>query len=218
MSISFLGFVISPKVVAMEEKKIRAVLKWPQPTMIKELRCILGFANFYRHFIRGFSTVATLLTSMIKKEGSQVSWTPAAIKSFHNLKAHFTSAPIFQHPEWITHSLLRWTLTILASNPSSPNTMGLPLSFSQVCTSSISLAPPGLLAMKAAFKEWHHWLEGTKHPFLVLTDHQNLEDLCTTKRLNPRQARWALFFMRFDFSHLPPWFKERQGRCSASPI
>lgn len=48
--------------------------------------------------------------------------------------------------------------------------------------------------------EWRHWLEGAKHPFTVITDHKNLEYIHSAKRLNPRQARWALFFTRFDFS------------------
>ncbi|KAL0177063.1 hypothetical protein M9458_025957 [Cirrhinus mrigala] len=53
--------------------------------------------------------------------------------------------------------------------------------------------------MKAAFEEWRHWLEGAKEPFIVLTDHRNLEYLRSAKRLNPHQARWSLFFTRFDF-------------------
>jgi len=57
-----------------------------------------------------------------------------------------------------------------------------------------------LLAMKAAFKEWRHWLEGAMHPFVVLTDHKNLKYLRTAKRLNPRQARWSLFFSLFNFT------------------
>ncbi len=55
-----------------------------------------------------------------------------------------------------------------------------------------------LLAMKAIFEEWHHWLEGAKHPFTVLTDHRNLEYLKSAKRLNHRQARWSFFFTHFD--------------------
>ncbi|KAI4890669.1 hypothetical protein NFI96_002022 [Prochilodus magdalenae] len=55
-----------------------------------------------------------------------------------------------------------------------------------------------LLAMKLALEGWRHWLEGAQHPFLVLTDH-NLEYLRSAKGLNPRQARWSLFFSRFDF-------------------
>ncbi len=57
-----------------------------------------------------------------------------------------------------------------------------------------------LLAMKLALEEWRHWLEGATRPFIVLTDHKNLEYLRSAKRLNPRQARWALFFTRFRFT------------------
>ena len=45
-----------------------------------------------------------------------------------------------------------------------------------------------LLAVKLALEEWRHWLEGTKQPFLVWTDHKNLEYIRTAKRLNSRQA------------------------------
>ena len=57
-----------------------------------------------------------------------------------------------------------------------------------------------LLAVKLALEEWRHWLEGARHPFTVLTDHKNLEYIREARRLNPRQAQWALFFTRFDFS------------------
>ncbi|KAK3506293.1 hypothetical protein QTP70_001334 [Hemibagrus guttatus] len=44
-----------------------------------------------------------------------------------------------------------------------------------------------------------HWLEGARHPFQVLTDHRNLEYLWGAKRLNARQARWAMFLTRLVF-------------------
>lgn len=56
-----------------------------------------------------------------------------------------------------------------------------------------------LLAMKAASEEWRHWLEGARQPFTVLTDHRNLKYIRSAKRLNARQARWSLFFSRFNF-------------------
>uniref|UniRef100_A0AAQ4PE48 Gypsy retrotransposon integrase-like protein 1 n=1 Tax=Gasterosteus aculeatus aculeatus TaxID=481459 RepID=A0AAQ4PE48_GASAC len=37
-------------------------------------------------------------------------------------------------------------------------------------------------------------------PFVVWTDHRNLEYIHTARRLNSRQARWALFFARFNFT------------------
>ncbi len=57
-----------------------------------------------------------------------------------------------------------------------------------------------LLAVKLALEEWRHWLEGSGVPFIVWTDHKNLEYIQSAKRLNSRQARWALFFGRLDFS------------------
>ncbi|KAK3549287.1 hypothetical protein QTP70_034498 [Hemibagrus guttatus] len=57
-----------------------------------------------------------------------------------------------------------------------------------------------LLSIKAALEEWQHWLQRTRHPFLMLMDHHNLEYLRGAKCLNPRQACWALFFTRFQFS------------------
>ena len=57
-----------------------------------------------------------------------------------------------------------------------------------------------LLPVKLALEEWHHWLEGADQPFLVWTDHKNLAYIQTACRLNSRQASWALFCGRFDFT------------------
>ncbi|KAJ0059379.1 hypothetical protein NL108_016159 [Boleophthalmus pectinirostris] len=69
-----------------------------------------------------------------------------------------------------------------------------------------------LLAVKLALEEWRHWLEGCKVPFLVWTDHKNLEYLQSAKRLNSRQARWALFLTRFNFT-----LSYRPGSRNAKP-
>ncbi len=53
-----------------------------------------------------------------------------------------------------------------------------------------------LLAVKLALEKWRHWLEGSGVPFIVWTDHKNLEYIRSAKRLNSRQARWALFFQK----------------------
>lgn len=63
-----------------------------------------------------------------------------------------------------------------------------------------------LLAIKIALEEWRHWLGGSEILFIIWTDHKNLTYLQSAKRLNPRQARWSLFFARFHFLYyLHPW-------------
>ncbi len=85
-TIYFLGYVISSRGVAMDEQKVRAVVNWPQPTTLKELQRFLGFANFYRRFIRNFSTIAAPMTSMIKAGTQCLTWSSAAIAAFWSLK------------------------------------------------------------------------------------------------------------------------------------
>jgi len=56
-----------------------------------------------------------------------------------------------------------------------------------------------LLAILEAFKEWPHYLVGTKEPVTVYTDHQNLQNFLTTKVWNPRQIRWAQQLANYNF-------------------
>ncbi len=51
-STMFLEYVVSPEGVAMDDHKLQAVLNWPKPMTVKEMQRFLGFANFYRRFIR----------------------------------------------------------------------------------------------------------------------------------------------------------------------
>ena len=50
-----------------------------------------------------------------------------------------------------------------------------------------------------ALEAWQHYLEGCKHKIEIWTDHRNLEYFMSAKKLNRRQARWALYLSRFDF-------------------
>jgi len=43
-------------------------------------------------------------------------------------------------------------------------------------------------------------LEGATVKFEIWTDHKNLEYFMKAQKLNQRQARWALYLSRFDFT------------------
>jgi len=67
-----------------------------------------------------------------------------------------------------------------------------------------------MLAVICALEQWHHYLEGTKYPVQILTDHKNLEYFMTAQKLNRRQARWSLFLSRFDITYDT---SSRQVKC-----
>jgi len=53
--IGFLGVVIGPNGIEMEEEKVDGVLSWPEPKNVKDVRKFLGLANYYRRFIKDFA-------------------------------------------------------------------------------------------------------------------------------------------------------------------
>ena len=77
----------------MDPDKVKAVTEWPTPRNLRELRGFLGFANFYRRFIRDFLKHARPLNDLTKKD---VSWTwgLAQQRAFKALKDAFTCEPV----------------------------------------------------------------------------------------------------------------------------
>ena len=65
----FLGFIISPEGISMDEVKVQAVKSWEEPEKVRDVQCFLGFANFYRRFIKEYSKVAGPLFNLLKKNG-----------------------------------------------------------------------------------------------------------------------------------------------------
>ena len=64
--VRFLGYVVSSQGIRMEEERIDAVKAWPEPKSIRDIQVFIGFANFYRRFIQGFSKIAVPFTLMLK--------------------------------------------------------------------------------------------------------------------------------------------------------
>ncbi|KAK3549656.1 hypothetical protein QTP86_005410 [Hemibagrus guttatus] len=208
-TVTFLGYVISQRGVEMDMVKVRAVTDWPAPTTVRELQRFLGFANFYRRFIRNYSSVAGPLTSLLRGKPKRLAWTDQARAAFQQLKESFTSAPILRHPDPDLPFVVEVDASssglgaVLSQRHGEPGKLHPCAYYSRKLTAAECNYDVGnreLLAIKAALEEWRHWLEGARHPFQVLTDHRNLEYLRGAKRLNPRQARWALFFTRFRFT------------------
>ena len=207
-STSFLGFIISQGELRMDPAKVSAVADWPTPTNRKQLQRFLGFSNFYRRFVRNYSSAAAPLTALTST-AVPFRWNPKADAAFSDLKRRFISSPILVHPD----QSRQFVVEVDASDTGVGAVLSQRLpgddKLHPCAFFSHKLDPPErnydvgnreLLAVVRALEEWRHWLEGAAHPFIVWTDHRNLSYIQTAKRLNSRQARWALFLGRFNFS------------------
>ncbi|KAM5191590.1 uncharacterized protein ACMZJ9_000682 [Mantella aurantiaca] len=96
--IQFLGLIVSTQGIEMDPQKVSAILDWPVAVDKKGVQRFVGFANFYRRFIKGFSAIIAPITHHTK-QNLRSSWSSEAQEAFNQLKTLFTSAPILRHPD-----------------------------------------------------------------------------------------------------------------------
>ncbi|KAK3548988.1 hypothetical protein QTP70_024801, partial [Hemibagrus guttatus] len=173
-TVTFLGYVVSRRGVEMDEVKVWAVTDWSAPTMVRELQRFLGFTNFYRRFIRNYSSVAGPLISLLRGKPKRLTWTDQARAVFQQLKDCFTSAPILRHLDPDLPFVVEVDASssglgaVLSQHHGEPGKLHPCAFYSRKLTTAKANYDMGnreLLAIKAALEEWRHWLEGVRHPF-----------------------------------------------------
>jgi hypothetical protein len=66
-SVEFLGHIVSEGRISPHPNKIAAVVNWPTPVNLRELRAYLGLCSYYRRYVKDFSTVAASLYALTEK-------------------------------------------------------------------------------------------------------------------------------------------------------
>ncbi|CAH9148831.1 unnamed protein product [Cuscuta epithymum] len=208
--ISFLGHVISQGEIKMDSKKVEAIVDWPVPRDVGQLRSFLGLANYYRRFISGYSKRANPLTDLTRKKQSW-NWTEACQRAFEDLKKAVASEPVLKLPDFAapfevhTDASDRALGGVLVQDEH-------PVAFEsrklKDAETRYSAHEKEMTAVVHCLEVWRHYLLGTK--FKVVTDNVANTYFKSQKKLSPKQARWMEFLDEFDFD----WV-HRPGRHNA---
>jgi hypothetical protein len=197
--VTFLGYVVSPRGIEVDEAKIEAIKSWPIPATLSHLRSFLGLAGFYRCFVRDFSVIAAPLNDLMKK-GVPFYWGAAQEHSFNTLIDKLTHAPLLQHPNFGK----TFELECDASGIGIGGVLlqeGKPIAYFSEKLSRPSLNyltyDKELYASVRVLETWQHYLWPKE--FVIHSDHESLKHIRGQAKLNERHAKWFEFIETFPY-------------------
>jgi hypothetical protein len=187
--IHYLGHIISTIGIEVDLEKIEAIKGWPVPKNVIEVKSFMGLVGYYRIFIKGFSKIASPITSLQKK-GVKFEWTSKCEESFQWLKGILTSAPILKVVDPNEDFFV-------CTNACKEGIRGVLNQMDHVvCYESRKLKEHErnyathdleLATIVHALKMWRHYLMGKK--FELRIDHCGLKHLFGQPTLNARKTR-----------------------------
>lgn len=203
--VEYLGVIIGHNSMRMDPVKIRGITEWPEPRNLKQVQAFLGFTNFYRRFVRGYSEVAKPLTRLTGKEG--FSWGEEQKAAFQKLKDRIAEDVVLTLPT--DHRKFR-----IEADASEGATGAVleqeqeegwrPVAFQShglnETERNYEIYDKEMLAIMLALEEWRSLLMGAQETFEIWTDHQNLQYFKSPQKVNRRQARWIVELSEYDFT------------------
>ncbi|GBG60939.1 hypothetical protein CBR_g16061 [Chara braunii] len=203
----YLGHVLDGDGIKPEDSKIAAIRDWPTPRTLTELLSFLGSANYYRKFVRNFSTITAPLRKLLKKEAIW-KWDKDCTSSLKKLKRALIEYPILKVadpslPFIVTTDASQYGVgTVLQQDDGNRyrpvEFMSARMPSEKVTTSTYERE---LYALRQALDHWKHYLLG-RH-FKVYPDHETPRWLKTQAKMTPKLTRWAAETDQFDFELKP---------------
>jgi hypothetical protein len=207
--VEYLGFDVGAEGIKPSLSKVQAILDWPTPENVTDVRSFLGLCSFYRKFIRWFSELAAPMTDLTKKDRKFV-WDDEADKSFNRLKTAMVTAPVLQLPDFDREFVVTTDASEVSVGGILQQNFGSGLQ--PVCYESRKLNPAEtrysayereLLGITWAVGKWRHYL-ASRH-FLIQTDHDSLKNLPNQPAVNRRVWKWVQVLQGYDCDivHIP---------------
>ena len=187
--LEYLSHVISGEGVATDPSKVVAIKVWPQPSTVKHVRALLGFAGFYRKFIANCETITRPLTDLLKKN-VQFIWSSTSETAFQALKQALVEALVLALPNF--------QIPFKVNTDASGVVIGAVLSQAQhpIAFLSKALSPRAqalstyekeCLALILAVEKWKQYLQHRE--FTIYTDHKSLTHLESQQLTNSIQHK-----------------------------
>ena len=189
--VDYLGFEVSPGGIKASPSKIKAVIEWPRPKSVHDVRSFLGLASYYRRFVRGFSEMARPLTELTRAE-AEWKWSTSQHEAFNRLKLALTTAPVLKLPNFERQFVVTTDASDAAVGAILEQDLGnglQPVAFASrklnTAEMRYSAYERELLGIVWAIAQWKHYFRGL-HSVVIQTDHAPLRHLPNQASVNAR--------------------------------
>ena len=197
-----LGYIISKKGIEVDKAKIEMISKLPSPTNVKTVRQFLGHAGFYKRFIKDFSKIVKPLYKLLEKDAKFV-WEEDCQRSFEELKAYLTTAPIVRAPNWwlpfevmCDASDLAIGVVLGQREEGKPYVVYYESKTLNEAQRNYTTTEKELLEMVYALDKFLAYL--VRSDIIIFTDHSALKYLLTKQNDKERLIRWVLLLQEFN--------------------
>ena len=198
------------KGIEVDKAKVELIVKLPSPTTIKGVRQFLGYAGFYRRFIKDFSNLSKPLCELLAKDAKFV-WDERCQNSFDQLKKILTTTPIVKAPNWQLPFELMCDASDFAigavlgqREDGKPYVIYYASKTLNEAQRNYTTIEKELLAVVFALDKFRAYLVGSF--IIVFTDHSALKYLLTKQDAKARLIRWILLLQEFDLQ-----IKDKKG-------
>ena len=214
--VKFLGHIVGRDGLKVDPGKIEVVKDWPRPKDATQVRQFVGLTNYFRKFIKDYSTVAAPLMDLTKKNTDfATEWTDVHTKAFEELKTALTSSPVLILPDFnkpfelVSDASLLGTGAVLLQE-------GKVVAYTSKkfipAEKNYTTTEQELLGVVTALGEWRCYFGASD--LTLVTDHNPLQYFNTQAVLSRRLARWQEFLAQFDYQ-----WEYRTGRNNvADPL
>lgn len=203
--VKYLGYIVGEGTLQTDPSKVSAIVEFPIPKTVKQLRRFLGLAGWYRRFISNFADVTGPLTDLLKKSKS-FTWTEQANSAFNLLKTKLASAPVLVNPDFTKPFTIQCdasqsgvgAVLVQQNFEGNDNPIAFMSQKLNKAQRNYSVTEQECLAAVLAVKKFRPYIEG--HQFRIITDHASLKWLMSQTDLSGRLARWSLKLQAFCFN------------------
>lgn len=201
--LKYLGHIVGGGTIRPDPDRIAPIVEYPVPRCAKDVRRLLGMAEWYRRFIPNYADISTPLSDLLKK-GRVFAWSDRANKAFEDVKKVLVSEPVLSSPDYTQPFILQTDASDFGIGGVLVQGTGelerVVAYFSQKLSATqrkYQTTERECLAVIVAIEKFRPYIEGSH--FTVVTDHASLVWLQNLKDPAGRLSRWALRLQPYDF-------------------